>query len=79
MQIGYNRIMFTLADTVKPGSHYCTVRTNVKETSITSMLKKILEEDFVELESQHCVNIKVNLNYDNSSKNGRRWTVNSIT
>ena len=41
MQIGYNRIMFTLADTVKPGSHYRTVGTKVKETSITIMLKKI--------------------------------------
>ena len=41
--------MFTLADTVKPGSHYFTLSTEVRETSIKTMLKKSYEHDFVEL------------------------------
>ena len=35
---GCSRIMFTLADTVKPGGHYFTVPTRVRETSIKSLL-----------------------------------------
>ena len=63
-KFGCSRIMFTLADTVKPGSHYFTVPTEVKETSIKSMLRKIYEHDFVEPESQYCENL---------SKNDRRF------
>ena len=68
-----NRIMFTSADTVKPGSHYFTVPTKVRETFIKSMLKKIYEHDIVEPELQHSVNNKINLNYDNLSKNDKRF------
>ena len=71
-KFGRNRIMFTSANTVKPGSHYFAVPTKVRETSIESMLKKIYEHDFVEPESQYCVNNKTKLNYDNLSKNDRR-------
>ena len=69
-KFGCNRIMFTSAATVKPGSHYFTVPTEVRETSIKSMLKKIYEHNFVEPESLYC---KINLNYDNLSKNDRRF------
>ena len=65
--------MFTSADKVKPGGHYFTVPTKVRETSIESMLKKIYEHDFFEPESQYCVNNKINPNYDNLSKNDRRF------
>ena len=65
--------MFTLADTVKPGSHYFTLSTEVRETSIKTMLKKSYEHDFVEPESQDCVNNKVNLNYDNLSRNDSKF------
>ena len=61
-----------MADTVKPGQHYFTVPTKVKETSIENMLKKIYENDFAEAESQYSVNNKINLNYDNLSKNDDR-------
>ena len=61
--------MITSADTMKPGSHYFTVPTEVRETFIRSMLKKIYEHDFVEPELQYCVNNKINHNYDNLSKN----------
>ena len=37
------------------------------------MLKKIYEHDFVEPDSQYCVNNKINPNYDNLSKNDRRF------
>ena len=37
------------------------------------MLKKIYEHDLVEPESQYSVNNKINLNYDNLSKNDRRF------
>ena len=47
---GCNRIIFTSADTLKPGSHYFTVLTEVREISIKSTLKKIYWHDFVELE-----------------------------
>ena len=72
-KFGFIRIMLTLADTVKPGSYYFTVPTKVRETSIESMLKKIYEHDFVEPESQCCMNNKIILNYDNLSKNDRRF------
>ena len=72
-KFGCKRIMFTSADTVKPGGHYVTVPTKVRETSIESMLKKIYEHDFDEPESQYCVNNKINPNYDNLSKNDRRF------
>ena len=39
------------------------------------MVKKIYEHDFVEPESQYSVNNKINLNYDNLSKNDRRFLV----
>ena len=64
--------MFTSAHTVKPGRHYFTVPTK-RETFIESMLKKVYEHDFVEPESQYCVNNKINLNYDNLSKNDKRF------
>ena len=57
---------------MKPGQHYFTVPTKVKETSIKNMLKKIYENDFAEAESQYSVNNKINLNYDNLSKNDDR-------
>ena len=72
-KFGYNRIMLALADTVKPGRHYFIVPTKVRETSIENMLKKIYEHDFVEHESQYSVNNKINFNYDNLSKNDRRF------
>ena len=65
--------MFISAHTVKPGSHYFTVLPiKVREASIESMLKKIFEHIFDELALQYCVNNKINLNYDNLSKNNRR-------
>ena len=57
---------------MKPGQHYFTVPTKVKETSIENMLKKIYENDFAEAESQYSGNNKINFNYDNLSKNGDR-------
>ena len=66
-KFGCNKIILASADTVKPGRHYFTVPTKVKETSIENMLKKIDEHDFIEPESQ------VNLNYDNLSKNDRTF------
>ena len=45
---GCNRIMFTSTDTVNPGSHYFTLPTKVRETSIKRMLKRTYEHDFVE-------------------------------
>ena len=72
-KFGCNRIMVTSADTMKPGSHYFHVPTEVKETSIESMLKKIYEHDFVEPDSLYCINNKINLNYDNLSKNDKRF------
>ena len=71
-KFGRNRIMFTSANRVKSGSHCFAVPTKVRETSIESMLKKIYEHDFVEPESQYCVNNKTKLNYDKLSKNDRR-------
>ena len=65
--------MLTSADTVKPGRHYFTVPTKVREMSIENILKKIYEHDFFETESQYCVNNKIKLNYDNLSKNDRRF------
>ena len=70
-KFGCNRILFTSADTVKPGSRYFNVPTGVRETSIESMLKKIYKHDFVKPDSQYCVDDKINLNYDNLSKNDR--------
>ena len=70
---GCNRVMLASVDTVKPGRHYFIVPTKVRETSIQKMLKKIYEHDFVEPESQYSVNNKINLNYDNLSKNDRRF------
>lgn len=58
-----NSIMFRSAESVKPGSNYFTVPTEVREISIKSMLKKIYESDFVGPESQYCVNNDFNLNY----------------
>ena len=72
-KVGCNRIIFTSVDTVKPGGHYFTVPTKVRETSIESMLKKIYDHDFVEPESQYCVNNKIKLNYDNLPKNEKRF------
>ena len=72
-KFGCNRIMLPSADKVKPGCHYFTVPTKVRETSTEKMLKKICKHDFVEPESQYSVNNKVNLNYDNLSKNDRRF------
>ena len=46
----YNKIMLTSADTVKPGRHYFTVPTKVREISIENILKKIYEHDFFETE-----------------------------
>ena len=37
------------------------------------MLKKIYEHEFAEPGSKYCVNNKINLNYDNLSKNERRF------
>ena len=51
-KLGCNRIMFRSDNTVKPGSHYFTVPTEVRETSIKSMLKKIHMD---EPESHYCV------------------------
>ena len=70
-KFGCNGIMFRSADTVKPGSHYFTVQTEVREFFIESTSKNIYEHDFVEPESQYCVNNKINLNDDNLSKNDR--------
>ena len=61
-KFGCNRIMFISGDTVKPGSHYFTVPTKVRETSIESMLKKIYDHDFFEPELQYCINNKISLN-----------------
>ena len=72
-KFGCNRIMLASADTVKSGRHYFSVPTKVRETSIEKMLKTIYEHDFVEPESQYSVNYKINLNYDNLSKNDRRF------
>ena len=55
----------------KSGSHYFTVQTEVREFFIESTSKNIYEHDFVEPESQYCVNNKINLNDDNLSKNDR--------
>ena len=63
--------MFKSTDTFKPGSHYFTVPNKVREPSIESRSKKTYEHDFVEPESQYWVNIKINLNYDNLSKNDK--------
>ena len=68
-----NKIILASADTVKLARHYFTVPTKVKETSIENMLKKIDEQDFIEPESQYSVNNKINLNYDNLSKNDRTF------
>ena len=65
--------MLASANTMKPRRHYFTVPTKVRETSIKNMLKKIYEHDFVEPEPQYSVNNKINLNYDNLSKNDRRF------
>ena len=72
-KFGCNRIMLASTDTVKPGCHYFTVPIKVRETSIEKMLKKIYEHDFVEPESQYSFNNKINFNYDNLSKNDRRF------
>ena len=72
-KFGCNRIMLALADTMKPGRHDFTLPTKVRETSIKNMLKKIYEHDFVEPELQYSINNKINLNYSNLSKNGRRF------
>ena len=72
-KFGCNIIMFTLADTVKPGSHYFTLSTELRETSIKTMLKKSYEHDFVEPESQDCVNNKINLHYDKLSTNDSKF------
>ena len=71
-KFGCNRIMVTSVDTMKAKNHFFTVPTEVKETSIESMLEKIYKNDFVELELQYCAN-KINLNYDNLSKNDRKF------
>ena len=72
-KLGCNRIMLASADTVKPGRHSFTVPTEVIETSIENMSKKIYKHDFVEPELQYSVNNKINLNYGNLSKNDRRF------
>ena len=72
-KFGCNRIMLASTDTVKPGCHYFTVPIKVRETSIEKMLKKIYKHDFVEPESQYSFNNKINFNYDNFSKNDRRF------
>ena len=69
-----NRIMLTSADRVKPGRHYFTVPTKLWENSIENMSNKIYKHAFVETESQYSVNNKINLNYDNLSKHGRRFS-----
>ena len=61
------------ADTAKSGRHCFTVPTKLMETSIKNMLKKIYEHDVVEPGSQYSVNNKIKLNYDNLSKNGKRF------
>ena len=71
-KLGCNRIMVTSVDTMKAKNHFFTVPTEVKETSIESMLGKIYKNDFVEPELQYCAN-KINLNYDNLSKNDRKF------
>ena len=63
--------MFPPADTVKSVSYYFTVPTEVRKTSIKTMLNKSYEHDFVEPESQYCVNNKI-IYYDNLSKNGSK-------
>ena len=68
-----NRMMLASSDIVKPGRYYFTVLTKVRETSVEIMLKKIYEHDFIEPESQYSVNNKINLNYDNLSKNDRTF------
>ena len=65
--------MFPPADTVKSVSYYFTVPTEVRKTSIKTMLNKSYEHDFVEPESQYCVNTKISLNYDNLSKNESKF------
>ena len=72
-KFGCNRVILTLTDTVKPGSHFFTVPTKVRETSIESMLGKTYEHDFVEPESRYCVNKKINFNYENLSKKNKRF------
>ena len=72
-KFGCSRIIITYADTVKPESHYFTVPTKVRKTSIKTMLNKSYEHDFVEPESQYCVNTKISLNYDNLSKNESKF------
>ena len=71
-KFGCNRIMVTSVDTMKAKNHFFTVPTEVKETSIESMLEKIYKNDFVEPELQYCAN-KINLNYDNLSNNDRKF------
>ena len=61
--------MFNSANTVKPGSHYFTVPTGVKEISIESIMKELYENDLVEPESQYYVNNKINLIYHNLYNN----------
>ena len=68
-----NRIMLTSANLVKTGRHYFSVLTKVRETSIENILKKIYEHDFVDLSHPYSVNNKINLNYDNLSRNNRRF------
>ena len=72
-KFGCNRIMLAQADTVKPGPHYLTVLTKVRETFTEKMLEKIQEHDFVEPESQYSLDNKITLNYDNLSKNDRKF------
>ena len=66
--------MLTLADRVKPGRHYFTVPTKLRENSIENMSNKIYQHAFVETESQYSVNNKIKLNYDNLSKNDKRFS-----
>ena len=56
-KLGCNRIMFTSADKKSPVSHYFTLPTEVRETSIESMSKQSYKHGFVEPESQYCANI----------------------
>ena len=48
-KFGCNKIMLISAETMKSESHYFTVKTEVRETTMESMLKKIYDRTLLNL------------------------------
>ena len=54
VKFGCNRILLISAETVKSESHYFTVQTEVRETTMESMLKKIYDITLLNLITLLC-------------------------